>query len=93
MNLQRMVMSAVGGVIVISILLVPIHDVEQTETYFTREPLTYEETFVRVTLPPKTVALAMRVLWVLFFPFYSTQSPSLTGKGQHTIVLPKQTSA
>ena len=45
------------------------------------------------TFPPKTVALAMRVLWVLFFPFYSTQSPSLTGKGQHTIVLPKQTSA
>ena len=47
MNLQRMVTSAVGTVIVISILLVPMHDVEQTETYFTREPLTYEETFVR----------------------------------------------
>ena len=42
-----MVMSAVGTVIVISIMLVPIHDIEQTETYFTREPLTYEETFVR----------------------------------------------
>ena len=49
MNLQRMVMSAVGTVIVISILLFPIHHVEQMETYFTREPLTYEETFVRAS--------------------------------------------
>ena len=47
MNLQGMVMSALGLVFVTSMLLVPMHDVEQTETYFTREPLTYEETFVR----------------------------------------------
>ena len=47
MNLHGMVTSAVGTVIVFSILLVPMHDVEQTETFFTREPLTYEETFVR----------------------------------------------
>ena len=50
MNLQRMVTSAVGTVIVISILLVPMHDVEQTETYFTREPLTYPKSTEGMTM-------------------------------------------
>ena len=32
------------------------------------------------TFPPKTVALAMRVLWVLFFPFYLNAIPQPDGE-------------
>ena len=38
---------AVFAVIAVAILIVPVHEVEEVETYYTRELLTYEQTFVR----------------------------------------------
>ena len=46
-TVNGMVMSAVGAVIAVAILLIPIHAVEELETFFTSEPLAYKETFVR----------------------------------------------
>ena len=40
MNPMTMVKSAVGTVIVVAILLAPVHEVEQAETYYISEPLT-----------------------------------------------------
>ena len=49
MNPMTMVKSAVGAVIVVAILLAPVHEVEQAETYHISEPMTYEETFLRAS--------------------------------------------
>ena len=49
MNPITMVGSAIGAVIVVAILLAPVHEVEQAETYYISEPLTYEETFLRAS--------------------------------------------
>ena len=49
MNPITMVRTAIGAVIVVAILLVPVHEVEQAETYYISEPLTYEETFLRAS--------------------------------------------
>ena len=47
MNPITMVEYAIGAVIAVAILLAPVHEVEQVETYYISEPLTYEETFLR----------------------------------------------
>ena len=39
--------SAILSVIAVAILLVPVHEVQEVETYDAREPLTYERTFLR----------------------------------------------
>ena len=41
-----LVQYAVYLVVAVALLLAPVHRVEESETYFTREPLTYEQTFV-----------------------------------------------
>jgi hypothetical protein len=38
---------AVFTVIAVSVLIAPVHEVEEVETHYTREPLTYEQTFAR----------------------------------------------
>ena len=49
MDLTTMVRYAIGAAIVVAILLAPVHEVEQVETYYISEPLTYEETFRRAS--------------------------------------------
>ena len=44
---QGIIGTEAATLVAMVILLAPIHEVEQTETAFTRETLTYQETFVR----------------------------------------------